>query len=206
MKNKQFINKIRVYKKIRKAKRGEYYILKDNYFEFNGKDVKKYIKSWNLGTWYLSWIDEIKVLGEKNKLQYLQNHKWWKNETEYLVYQYSKFYEAVAVLISIYKEGITKLDSRNNIITNSYTCITAIHLSPNNELLVYSRSCDLTFGYLADLLTIDYIGNQLNVDKIKWYHGCLHIYKDYLDETIKMFNTKVKLPLKSFNKRKEGGK
>ncbi len=37
MKNKQFINKIRVYKKIRKAKRGEYYILKDNYFEFNGK-------------------------------------------------------------------------------------------------------------------------------------------------------------------------
>ncbi len=37
MKNKQFINKIRVYKKIRKAKRGEYYILKDNYFDLMEK-------------------------------------------------------------------------------------------------------------------------------------------------------------------------
>lgn len=127
----------------------------------------------------------------------LKEHPFWKGDEIYLLNGY----------VDLHKNFISKManskysSSRNTCYSNPDTCLTLLQRH-NNVLYCFSRSCDISLGYLADLYTLFLYAKKYNLKKIEWMISTPHIYINNLEKTKKMFFEKYKMRNLIFNKRK----
>lgn len=125
----------------------------------------------------------------------LLDHKFWKKETNpTLAENYQSLMHSAFILNKHSKK------SRNNIATNNYTCISYFQ-EICGDLVVVSRSCDFSLGFLADLYLICAVAQANECSTITWVHSNLHTYLNNADETKKQYTTKIKYDKFNFNVR-----
>lgn len=149
---------------------------------------------------YENAVTEFNFLIKKRTLKELEEfkniHPWWVKEDIKMLKEYNKFYSDFNK--AFYKNS---KDSKNIISTNNKTCLTMLQFNTTKEYKnlglnnivnifegcfnVVQRSCDLSLGFLADLITI-YLWTEhifmlyQNLIKIKinWQILMPHIYKN----------------------------
>lgn len=186
-----------------KSRRGDY-VIWDSYRinNFSATKIDQYIDKFE-------GIDRIiKLVNEEYALMKVDNvdnyrklckHQFWEKEDKWLLCQYLKLYS------NFHKKIInSQIGSKNIISTNEKTCITTMQLVYNvngsKELIVYQRSCDLSLGYLADLITLRLFMKEYAIDQLYWYIGIPHVYVNNLENTIKQFTELKKIKM-NFNVR-----
>lgn len=130
----------------------------------------------------------------ENALTDLLNHKFWKKETNP---DLGKAYLDL-MNYALCLKGSKK--SRNNITTHNQTCISYFQ-EICGDLVVVSRSCDFSLGFLADLYLICAVAQQNDCSTITWLHANLHTYLNNADATKKQYETKTKYDKFNFNVR-----
>lgn len=124
----------------------------------------------------------------------LLNHKFWKKENN----------KDLAIgYMTLMKDAFDlsfKKNSRNNVATNDKTCISYIQEICGN-LVVVSRSCDFSLGFLADLYLIYNIARENNCSTITWTHANLHVYDNNITKSYEQYTTKIKYDKFNFNVR-----
>ena len=122
----------------------------------------------------------------------LENHKFWKKENSYsLILSYL---DLMASAIRLRKKD----GSRNSLALNKETCISYFQ-EINGVLVVVSRSCDFSLGFLADMYLISEIAKMNNCNSISWTHANLHTYKNNFFKTSEQYEKKIKCNNFTFN-------
>lgn len=180
------------------SKRGPNRYLAPLTLKFNTHEIMDYLLSFEDITTFLNDCKTEKEIYQDyfypNSTIDLLNHKFWKKETDPdLAKNYQSLMHAAFTLKSRKK-------SRNNIATNQYTCISYFQ-EICGDLVVVSRSCDFSLGFLADLYLICAIAQKNDCYTITWLHANLHTYENNANETKKQYIQKLKYNKFNFNVR-----
>ena len=197
--NNRIPRKLKLDKNIFPSLRGDYQLVKNfKYFEFTKEGLKKELEKWYKIEGLNKQVLAEYELFEKNDFEKLSNHPFWKGEEEYLLRNYMNLHQGFIIRMNNSKYAT----SRNTVSAVAQTCVSLLQRH-NDTLYCVSRSCDISLGFLADLLTLRIIMIKYNLKKINWFITTPHIYVNNKDLTIKQFKTKKKQTGFIFNMRKE---
>ena len=197
--NKKIPRFLKLDKNIFPSLRGDYQLVKNfRYFEFTEKQLEKELEKWYKISGLNKQVIKEYELSEINDFEKLSEHPFWKGEEEYLLRSYMKLHYGF-----ILRMGQSKYkSSRNTVSAVGETCVSFLQRH-NETLYCVSRSCDISLGFLADLLTLRIIMKKYKLKNIHWTITTPHIYVNNKDLTIKQFKTKKKQTGFIFNMRKE---
>lgn len=197
--NRKIPRFLKIDKNIFPSLRGDYQLVKNfKYFEFTEKQLEKELQKWYKISGLNKQVIKEYELFERNDFEKLSEHPFWKGEEEYLLRSYMKLHYGFMLRMekSKYKS------SRNTVSAVGETCVSFLQRH-NETLYCLSRSCDISLGFLADLLTLRIIMKKYNLKNINWTITTPHIYTNNKKLTLKQFRTKKKQKDFIFNMRKE---
>ena len=197
--NKRIPRFLKLDKNVFPSLRGDYQLVKNfRYFEFTEAGLQAELEKWTKLEGLEKQVAAEYKLFEENNFEKLSEHPFWKGEEEYLLRNYMKLHFGFIqrMMFSKYKT------SRNTVEAVPQTCVSFLQRH-NETLYCVSRSCDISLGFLADLLTLKIIMKKYNLKNIHWTITTPHIYVNNKDLTIKQFKTKKKQTGFIFNMRKE---
>lgn len=119
---------------------------------------------------------------EEAKDKFNMEHPFWAKECYYLFEAYCKLWEMWS-----WKSKNSSKNSKNIFACNDLTCISSIQ-QHGRTLIVTSRSCDLSLGFLADCYTIMLLAQDNNINDINWLIQCPHIYYNNYKKTLEYFS------------------
>ena len=197
--NKRIPRKLKLDKNIFPSLRGDYQLVKNfKYFEFTEKGLEAELEKWMKIEGLNKQVIAEYELFERGDYDRLAEHPFWKGEEEYLLNAYMLLHRNF-----IYKMEKSKYaTSRNTVSAVAETCVSFLQRH-NETLYCVSRSCDISLGFLADLLTLRIIMKKYNLKNIHWTITTPHIYVNNKELTIKQFKTKKKQSGFIFNMRRE---
>ena len=197
--NKRIPRFLKLDKNIFPSLRGDYQLVKNfRYFEFTEKGLQTELEKWMKIEGLNKQVIVEYELFERGDYDRLAEHPFWKGEEEYLLNNYMLLHRNF-----IHKMEKSKyVASRNTVSANAETCVSFLQRH-NETLYCVSRSCDISLGFLADLLTLRIIMKKYKLKNIHWTITTPHIYVNNKDLTLKQFLTKKKQAGFIFNMRKE---
>lgn len=189
--------------KILKSRRGDYVIWYQYQTNiFYDYEIDNYLNKFEGIDRIYKLVGEEYFLMKENSLsnyEKLSKHPFWEKEDKQLLCAYMDLYSTFHKKIKNNEPG-----SKNIISTNEKTCITTMqliyHWNNTKDLIVYQRSCDLSLGYLADLITLRIFMREYGIKRLYWYIGVPHVYTNNLENTIKQFTEYKKIKM-NFNVR-----
>lgn len=197
--NKRIPRFLKLDKNIFPSLRGDYQLVKNfKYFEFTEKGLEAELEKWmKIEVLNKQVIAEYELF-ERGDYDRLAEHPFWKGEEEYLLNAY----------MLLHRNFIHKMEkskyatSRNTVSAVAETCVSFLQRH-NETLYCVSRSCDISLGFLAALLTLRIIMKKYKLKNIHWTITTPHIYVNNKELTIKQFKTKKKQSGFIFNMRRE---
>lgn len=171
-------------------KRGEVVNYKPVTFEITEfSNIKNKIKKMYNDSFFENVLDELKFLCKKRSEHdlwlFFAEHPFWKKESDFnLLKKYNKLY------YQFFNKN-NGIFSKNNISIQNDTCISSL-MYHGAALMIMQRSCDLSLGFSADLLTIILIAEQKGLTTIYWTINVPHIYINNYKAHINMFENKIK--------------
>ena len=197
--NKRIPRFLKLDKNVFPSLRGDYQLVKNfKYFEFTEKGLEVELEKWMKIEGLNKQVIAEYELFERGDYDRLAEHPFWKGEEEYLLNSY----------MLLHRNFIHKMEkskyatSRNTVSAVAETCVSFLQRH-NETLYCVSRSCDISLGFLADLLTLRIIMKKYKLKNIHWTITTPHIYVNNKDLTLKQFLTKKKQAGFIFNMRKE---
>ena len=197
--NKRIPRFLKLDKNVFPSLRGDYQLVKNfKYFEFTEKGLEVELEKWMKIEGLNKQVIAEYELFERGDYDRLAEHPFWKGEEEYLLNSY----------MLLHRNFIHKMEkskyatSRNTVSANAETCVSFLQRH-NETLYCVSRSCDISLGFLADLLTLRIIMKKYKLKNIHWTITTPHIYVNNKELTLKQFLTKKKQAGFIFNMRRE---
>lgn len=155
--------------------------------EFN--NIKNKIKKIYGDTYFKNVLSELYFLCKKRSEHdlwlFFTEHPFWKKESDFnLLKKYNKLY------YQFFNKNNGTF-SKNNISIQNGTCISSL-MYHGAALMVMQRSCDLSLGFSADLLTLILIAEKKGLSTIYWTINVPHVYINNYAAHINMFENGVK--------------
>lgn len=178
--------------KIYKSRRGDY-VVWDCYKEnkLSIFEINEYIKGFE-GIERIEKLctDELNYILSENPAIY--DHPFWIKEDKKLLDAYISLYNNFMNNFNNSKYG-----SKNIFSCNQNTCISTLQIH-GSTLYVFQRSCDLSLGYLADMITLKLLMEKTNCNFLDWKISIPHVYVNNLKQTFNQFKNRVKIKM-NFN-------
>lgn len=171
-------------------KRGEVVNYKPATFEITEfNNIKNKIKKIYGDTYFKNVLSELYFLCKKRSEHdlwlFFAEHPFWKKESDFnLLKKYNKLYYQ-------FFNKKNNYFSKNNISIQVDTCISSL-MYHGSMLMVMQRSCDLSLGFSADLLTLILIAEKKGLSTIYWTINVPHVYINNYAAHISMFENGVK--------------